>query len=189
MRVLPAVAVLSSAGFAALVTLAALAGVHPQPSAPESVDFNGDVRPILSGHCFKCHGPDDKQRQAGLRLDTREGAVGLLKSGRRAIVGNKPDQSELVRRILASGPTQMPPATANKPLTDRDKWILRKWVADGAKYEQHWAFVPPKLAPLPRVKLASWPRNPIDTFTLARMEAAGLKPSPEADRCTLCRRL
>jgi hypothetical protein len=186
MRALSALVVITSAGF---VALAALAGVHPQPSAPESVDFNRDVRPILSGHCFKCHGPDDKQRQAGLRLDSREAAVGLLRSGKRAIVAHKPEQSELVHRILAPGPAQMPPVTANKPLTDRDKWILRKWVADGAKYEQHWAFVAPIRAPLRKVKLASWPRNPIDYFTLARMEAAGLKPSPEADRYTLIRRL
>lgn len=186
MRVLPALLVLSSAGIAAL---AALPTVRPQLPTAESVDFNRDVRPILSAHCFKCHGPDDKQRQAGLRLDTREGAVALLKSGRRAVIAHKPVQSELVARILATGPTQMPPASANKPLTDRDKWILRTWVADGAKYEQHWAFVPPKRAPLPKVKLASWPRNSIDFFTLARMEAAGLKPSPEADRITLCRRV
>jgi hypothetical protein len=185
MRTVPVLLALSMASAAALC---AVASQSPR-RADLAVDFNRDVRPILSGHCFKCHGPDDKQRQAGLRLDTSEGALARLGNGKRAVVPRKPAESELVARILASGPAQMPPASANKPLTDREKSILRRWVADGAVYEPHWAFVAPKQASLPNVRLATWPRNPIDYFTLARIESAGLKPSPEADRYTLCRRL
>ena len=106
------------------------------------------------------------------------------------IVPGKPDESELVRRILSSDPeVQMPPAAANKPLTNREKETLKTWIAAGAKYESHWAFVPPVQAALPRVGQADWPRNAIDYFVLAQLEAAGLKPSPEADRYALVRRL
>jgi hypothetical protein len=153
-------------------------------------DFNRDVRPILSAHCFKCHGPDDKTREAGLRLDERKAATAELESGATAIVPERPAESELVSRILATDEgLVMPPPAANKPLSAAQKEILQKWIAAGAEYAPHWAFLRPKQAPLPAVKQTDWPQNPIDHFTLARMEAAGLAPSPAADKYTLVRRV
>jgi hypothetical protein len=105
------------------------------------------------------------------------------------VVPGKPQSSGLVQRILSSGPDIMPPAYANKPLSAREKETLKRWVAAGAAYRPHWAFVAPRQAPLPQVKLASWPHNPIDNFVLARLERAGLQPSPPADRATLVRRV
>jgi hypothetical protein len=148
------------------------------------VDFTRDVRPILSRHCFKCHGFDDKARKAHLRLDVREGAI------KKAIVPGKPDDSELIRRINATDADEvMPPPATKNPLTDAEKQTLKRWVAAGAEYKAHWAFVAPKQAQLPKVKQADWPRNPVDYFVLARLEAEGLRPSPRADRYTLVRRL
>jgi hypothetical protein len=158
-------------------------------ASAQTVDYNRDVRPVLALHCFKCHGPDDGQRMAGLRLDARASAVGVLASGHRAAVPGRPEQSEIVRRIFAAGPGLMPPVTANKPLRDAEKQILKRWIAGGAVYKPHWAFVPPHQAPLPKVRQAHWPHNPIDTFILARLEREGLHPAPEADRYTLVRRV
>jgi hypothetical protein len=156
----------------------------------EDIDFSRDVRPILARHCFKCHGPDDKARKAKLRLDLRETAVKGGKSGERAIVPGKADESELMRRISSTEETEvMPPPAAKNPLSDKDKQTLKRWIAAGAEYQQHWAFVAPKQAPLPNVRQADWPRNAIDYFVLAKMEAAGLQPSPRADRAALVRRL
>ncbi len=153
------------------------------------VDYNRDVRPILSQHCFKCHGPDEGQRQAKLRLDQRTGALALLSSSRRAVVPGKPEESTLVTRVFSHGADIMPPAYANKPLSDKEKDTLKQWIANGAAYSPHWAFVPPHAVSLPRVKNTAWPRNPIDYFVLARLEQQGLKPSPPADRYTLVRRV
>jgi hypothetical protein len=156
---------------------------------PAKIDFNRQVQPILSGHCYKCHGPDDKSREASLRLDRRESATAEAESGALPIVPGKPAESELVLRIRATdGDMLMPPAEANKPLTDAQKQILEQWIAEGAEYEAHWAFVPPRQASLPAVKQTEWPKNAIDYFILARLEAEGLTPSPEADRHTLARR-
>jgi hypothetical protein len=152
-------------------------------------DFNRDVRPILSRHCFKCHGPDEGQRKAGLNLLGRAGAIKKLASGDHAVKPGNPDESTLIKRINTTGALQMPPVAENKPLTSAQKTILRQWITSGAKYEDHWAFVVPKQKSPPNVKLASWPRNPIDNFILAKLEAAGLKPSPEASRATLIRRV
>ncbi len=165
------------------------AAVSIAPAASQ-VDFNRDVVPILSGNCFKCHGPDPEQRQAGLRLDHRDIATKPLDSGETAIVPGKPDQSELVRRVFSNDPdVRMPPPASKKELTDAQKKTLRDWIAAGAVYEPHWSFVAPKQAPLPAVKQKSWPRNPLDYFVLAKLEAEGLHPSPEADRFTLIRRV
>ncbi|HVU87006.1 MAG TPA: PSD1 and planctomycete cytochrome C domain-containing protein [Pirellulales bacterium] len=167
--------------------------IHHAPSLARGADapqYNRDVRPILANHCFKCHGPDEQARQAGLRLDQREAALAAADSGGVAIVPGKPDESELVRRICATDPDQrMPPAAANKPLSSEQREILCAWIAAGATYESHWAFVPPVQAPLPAVQRKGWPRNAIDHFVLARLEAAGLNPAPEADKYTLARRL
>jgi hypothetical protein len=166
------------------VLVAALATLLPTLVHAADVDFSRDVRPILSRHCFKCHGFDDKARKAKLRLDLRAEAV------KKAIVPGKPDDSELVRRIFAADDSEvMPPPATKNPLTDAQKLILRRWVAAGAEYQAHWAFVAPKQAPLPKVRQTEWPRNEIDHFVLARLEAEGLTPSPRADRYTLARRV
>ncbi len=171
-------------------TLAILFFGAPRVVPAEGPDvFNEQVRPILARHCFKCHGPDDKARKARLRLDVREVALRPAKSGKAAIVPGKPEQSELVRRIFAAEDAVMPPPHAKNPLTEPDRLILRRWVADGAEYRPHWAFVPPRQVPLPPVRRTDWPRNALDHFILARLEAAGLAPSPAADRHTLVRRV
>ncbi len=151
--------------------------------------FNTKVRPILAKHCFKCHGPDEKARKSRLRLDQSKAARRGGKSGQPAIVPGHPEQSELIRRIFADEDEVMPPPNTKNPLGEEDKQILKRWIADGADYGQHWAFVPPRQRSLPKVKQTNWPRNPIDRFILARLEAKGLKPSPQADRYTLARRL
>lgn len=156
----------------------------PQPSATRRVEFNRDIRPILSSRCFACHGPDANQRKAGLRLDTLSGA----KTGR-AVVPGKPEQSQLVVRITANGDLQMPPPSTGKVLTASEIGLLRRWIAQGAEYQAHWSYLPPRRPALPAVRNAAWCRNPIDRFILARIESAGLKPSPDADPATLIRRL
>lgn len=154
------------------------------------VDFTRDVRPLLSKHCFKCHGPDEKARQAELRLDVSERAIGAAASGKQAIVPGRPDESELVRRVFSQDENEiMPPPAARLPLTDDEKQILRTWIETGAEYVPHWAFVAPHEHALPPVQRADWPRNPIDHFVLAKMESEGLAPSPEADKYALIRRL
>jgi len=181
---------------AALAIVCALAGfgfaAGPDFSRP---DFSRDVRPILSQHCFKCHGPDDAAREAKLRLDLPESATARTESGKAAIVPGKADSSELIRRIDSHNADEMmPPPAANKPLSDDERRILRAWVAAGAEYKPHWAFVPPRQVPPPGVApRADVPpsRNPIDEFIRAQLESSGLglQPSPEADRYTLIRRV
>src|SRR5205823_11394752 len=130
-----------------------------------------DVRPILSQHCFKCHGPDDTARKAKLRLDTREAALAGGRSGDPAVVPGKPGESELVRRISSDDETEvMPPPVARKPLTAAQKEILKQWVAAGAEYAPHWAFAKPQRPPVPTLRSASRLniRNPIDAFVLTR---------------------
>jgi mono/diheme cytochrome c family protein len=160
------------------------------PAAETAPDFNAEVRPILSGNCFKCHGPDDKGRKAKLRLDVRDAATRPAKSGETAIVAHAPERSELIKRIGSADPDEvMPPPSTNKTLSAAQKDILRRWIAAGAEYQPHWAFVPPVQAPLPATRRAGWARNPIDRFVLARLEKAGLQPSPEADPYVLVRRV
>ena len=157
---------------------------------PAKVDFNRDVIPVLSNNCFKCHGPDPDNRKAGLRLDIREVAIKPAESGSIAIVPGKPDDSELVHRIFSDDPDErMPSKESNKSLTETQKQILRRWIAEGAEYKPHWSFVAPRQAPLPSVKRTNWAKNPLDDFVLAKLAAEGLSPSPEADRYTLVRRL
>jgi hypothetical protein len=152
--------------------------------------FNAKVRPILAKHCFKCHGPDEKARKGRLRLDQFQAARKGGKSGQAAVVPGHPEQSELIQRIFAEDEEEiMPPPHTKNPLSMEDKQILKRWIADGAEFRQHWAFVPPRQQPSPKVKQTDWPRNAIDYFILARLEAEGLKPSPQADRYTLARRL
>lgn len=171
-----------------ILAAAALAG--SLPSAADEIDFLRDVRPILSSHCFKCHGPDEATRKGGLRLDLRDAALQPAKSGEVAIRPGQPAASELVRRILAEDEDDlMPPPEAKIPLTARQKEILQRWIEGSADYRPHWAFLKPQAPTPPAVGQTDWPKNPIDQFTLAKMEASGLAPSPAADRYTLVRRV
>ena len=156
---------------------------------PAPLEYNRDVRPILSENCFVCHGADSGSRKAKLRLDKPEEATAKLEDGATAIVPGQPAQSEAVRRIFDAGDDVMPPVKSHKVLTPAQKEILKRWVAGGAPYQPHWSFIAPVQAPLPKVKNAKWVRNPIDNFILARLEQEKLKPAPEADRRTLARRL
>ncbi|VTS04764.1 DUF1553 domain-containing protein [Tuwongella immobilis] len=153
--------------------------------AAGKLEYNRDIRPILAEHCFSCHGPDSASRKAGLRLDLRDDAIAM-----EAIVPGKADKSEIIARIFTNDPELiMPQPQVKKPLTDAQKALLKKWVEEGAEYQPHWAFIPPKKTPAPAVKQPNWVRNPIDAYILAAMEAKGLAPAPEADRYTLARRL
>ncbi|MEO7652141.1 MAG: DUF1549 domain-containing protein, partial [Bryobacteraceae bacterium] len=157
--------------------------------AGTSIDFQRDVRPILSNACFHCHGPDPATQQAGLRLDTREGLFGDRKTGPAVVAGN-PEASRLYRRVSEQKPAlRMPPPHAHKDLTPTQVETLRAWIEQGAAWKQHWAFAAPAKAPLPDVNNAAWVRNPIDRFVLSRLESDGLAPAPEADRRTLARRV
>gem|GEM_PF-108850 len=161
-----------------------------QASSQPSLSYNRDVRPILSNHCFKCHGPDARERKGELRLDLADESRQPTASGALAIVPGKPDESELVARVFSTDEsTVMPPRETQKQLTEIERDVLRRWIAQGAEYQQHWSFLVPQRAELPAVKLTAWPRNAIDRFILARLEQEGLRPSPEADRATLLRRL
>jgi hypothetical protein len=151
--------------------------------AREPVPFNRDVRPILSENCFECHGPDAAKRKAGLRLDT--GAPGQA-----IITAGKPSRSELFKRITHADPEErMPPVDSGRALTSSDIEILRAWISQGAKWEKHWAFIPPKRPTIPPAKNSTWPSGAIDRFVLAKLQRAGLQPSPRADRETLLRRV
>ena len=159
---------------------------------PEQVTFNAHIRPIFSNTCFACHGFDAKTREADLRLDTPEGAYAKLKdSEERAIVPGKPDQSAIMQRIESAVPDEvMPPPDFHKDLSARQKSLIRAWIEQGAKYEQHWAFTPVMKAPLPAPAThGNEVVNPIDAFILATLEAEKIAPSPVADKATLLRRL
>ena len=153
------------------------------------VDFNRDVRPVLD-KCLSCHGHDPKAIQAGLRLDNRDGATKLLSDKVRAVVPGHPEQSEMIARINAKNPMMlMPPPSSNRILSADEKEILRVWIEQGAPYKQHWAFTQPVRSTPPQVLQKSWVKNPIDSFILAKLESSRLKPSKEADRPTLLRRV
>ncbi|MFO0877139.1 MAG: PSD1 and planctomycete cytochrome C domain-containing protein [Gemmataceae bacterium] len=152
--------------------------------------YPSKVRPILATHCFKCHGPDEKTRKARLRLDVRDEALKPARSRKRAIVPGKPNQSELYLRVLTSDETEvMPPPSTKAVLTAQEKETLRRWIAAGAEYQPHWAFQSIRRPVVPTVGQADWPRNPLDRFLLARLEKERLRPSAEADRATLLRRV
>ena len=173
---------------AALFLAAIAAG--PRDSVAAGPDFAREVRPVLASRCFKCHGPDEEHQEAGLRLDLREAALAEQDSGARAIVPGHPDDSELVARITSTDPDLvMPPPHTKVTLTDDEKRILTEWVAAGAEYRPHWAFVKPEWPAVPSPANAAWPRNEVDRFVLARLEREGLAPAAEADKATLCRRV
>ena len=202
---LSAVGVFSAAGLPAQqgpATLVSRVVAQPSPPLAQSAtastiannvrpaDYNWDVRPILSENCFSCHGPDEKSRRAGLRLDQSEGAYSELRQGRRAIVPGEPDRSEILRRVTAENPVQrMPPQTANKVLTREQVEVLRAWIAQGARYKPHWAFIPPEKVVPPPARPGAPAASEIDRFLLAQLESRGLSFSREADKETLLNRL
>ena len=179
----------------ALLGLSASASMNPgamggEPQSSPKVDFNFQVRPILSDKCFRCHGPDARERKAGLRFDTREGAFAETESGARAIVPGNLAESELYGRITAKDETErMPTKSLGRTLSAGEIEVLRRWIEQGAEWQTHWSFRPPVAAAAPDVKHAGWPRNPIDRFVLARLEAENRNPSPEADKEHLIRRV
>jgi len=163
---------------------------EPGSSKTRTVDFNREVRPILAKNCFACHGQDEAKRAKGLRLDQRESAVKPLKSGETAIVPGDADSSALFLRITEEDDTlRMPPRKSGNRLKSFEVEILRSWIEQGANYAPHWSLVAPEARPFPALRNKAWPRNGIDMWILARLEAAGLAPSPEADRATLLRRV
>ncbi len=179
-------------GAALAAAAAALCAGRAGASAPReaAVRYGRDIRPILSDRCFQCHGPDAGKRQADLRLDVPESAA-ADRGGYAAIVPGDPARSELWRRVTSADPDEtMPrPEAGKRPLSAREKDLVRRWIEEGAVYEPHWSFVPPQRAALPEVRRAGWCRTPIDRFVLARLEREGVEPSPEAGPETLLRRL
>jgi len=165
-------------------------GSVPGSAAPGTVQFNRDIRPLLSDNCFACHGFDAKKRKAGLRLDTPEGALAPNKGGRVAIKPGDLAGSELWKRLQTTDPDDvMPPPETHKSLTAAQKDTLKRWIEEGASYQKHWAFEPTTSPTIPPAQPGQTSWNPIDRFIAARLAIDGLKPSPEADRTTLIRRL
>jgi len=170
----------------ALASALILAGIA-RAGAAEGPDFGREILPILAENCFTCHGPDARARKADLRLDLKEGA---LRPEDPVIVPGQSDASELILRVASDDPEEvMPPPGSGHKLTSRQVEALRRWVDSGAKWGRHWAFEPPRRAEPPATRDRTWPRNPVDRFVLARIEAEGLAPSPEADRPRLIRRV
>ncbi len=168
-----------------LVPLALVRSLFAAPgeAASKPVDFDREIRPILADNCFACHGPDDKQRMANLRLDTKDGLFAVVAAG-------KSPESKLYQRISAPEKgKRMPPPFAERFPNPQQVELIRRWIDEGAKWETHWAYVPPKRPDPPAVGNQAWIRNPIDNFILAKLESEGLKPSPEADKTTLLRRV
>jgi len=177
----------ASRGFvrAMLAFLALATSTH----AADKLSFNRDVRLILSEHCYHCHGPDPKTREADLRLDTRAGATADL-GGYAAIVPGDLAKSEMIARITSTDPdTVMPPAKHPKKLSERDKKTLEQWIREGAVYENHWAYAKPVRPARPAVKNTAWPKNEIDYFVLAKLEEKGWQPGKPAEKAVLLRRV
>ena len=179
---------LAPAAAAALVCQGAAAG--EQGAAPK-IDFNRDIRPIFSENCFACHGPDKDKRKAGLRLDRKQDAFKKLDSGNVALVPGRPDESKLLKAVSLppDDDDHMPPKKTGKLLSKRQIDLLRRWIDQGAKWADHWAYLPPQRPAVPEIKAKKWVRNEIDRFILERLQKQGLRPNPPADRYTLIRRL
>src|SRR5262245_12487562 len=157
-------------------------------AADKAIEFNRDIRPILSNNCFVCHGPDNNLRKADLRLDQDKGLYDD-RDGGRIIAPGKPMESEMFQRITSPEKAKrMPPAKANKELTKEQVELIRTWIEQGGKYQKHWSLIAPVKTEAAPVKNSAWVRNPIDAFILARLEKEGMAPSPEADPRTLIRR-
>ncbi len=184
------------AGLGAISSIVLLSECAKGPDAlgtalPDVVDFNFHVKPILSDRCFKCHGPDAQKREADLRLDTKEGLFQALEKHKDqfVVVPGKPEGSEMWRRLNHEDPDQiMPPPNSNLSLNETEKTIIRRWIAQGAKYQKHWAFILPKKAPLPKVKHENWD-SPIDRWVLAKMQDLRLEPNDREEWPRLIRRV
>lgn len=176
--------------FHASLALVAVIGIFT-PRALAKIEFNRDIRPIFSDTCFQCHGPDEKQRKAKLRLDVRTEALQPAKSGETPIVPGNPEKSEIIKRVLATDEDDlMPPTKLHKPLTLQQKEMLKQWVSEGAEYQGHWAFITPTRPEVPRIaNTQAKIVNDVDSFILARLEKEKLQLSPAADRATLIRRV
>ncbi len=164
----------------------------PQTSLPAVVDYNFHIKPIISDRCFKCHGPDENTREANFRLDTRDGmfaAIGEQKD-HFAILPGQPDSSAILHRLTTENPDdRMPPPESNLSVSEYEIALIRKWIEQGANWKKHWSLIPPVKSASPAVNDASWPQNEIDRFVLARLQQESLKPSPQASRETLIRRV
>ena len=187
-----------------LALIAPFAAAVVATAAPVKLEYNRDVRPILSDKCFKCHGPDSAARKAELRLDIRDNALAKHENGIPVVPG-KPDESGLLQRIETDDPDDhMPPKKSNLRLSKNEIAVLRRWIAEGAEYQPHWSLIAPraqiadrgfrisdlaKRDPARAADLERWPKNPIDDFVLDRLLAEGLAPSSEADPATLIRRM
>ena len=169
-----------------LVTVVGLLGAARLcAAAPKPVDYSREVQPILTAHCYACHGPDEGKRKGKFRLDERDAAV------KKAVTPGDAAHSSLVTRVTTADPDRlMPPPDSKKDrLTAAQIDVLRRWIDQGAKFDQHWAYVKPTRPSAPAVKNKAWVRNAVDTFIVADQQAHGLAPAPEADRITLIRRL
>jgi mono/diheme cytochrome c family protein len=157
--------------------------------ANKVVDFQREIRPLFAENCFQCHGPDSTTRMAGLRLDLKDAVFEARKSGQ-AIVPSRPDESLVYQRIASTNKARlMPPVSSHRSLNPQQIATIKLWIEQGAIWREHWALKAPVKAALPAVRNAAWIRNPIDRFVLAKLEAAGLDPAPQADRRTLIRRV
>ncbi len=160
------------------------------PAAPPQVDFDRQVRPILSDKCYTCHGPDEKNRMAKLRLDLKDGGAFAEHNGYSIVKPGDSANSRLYQRISSDKKSfQMPPASTGQALTPAQMEVIRKWIDEGAKWETHWAYAVPQRPDVPKVSNPAWVRNPIDAFVLANLDKNGLRPSPEATRAILLRRV
>jgi hypothetical protein len=172
----------------ATLCVTALAGQSDssdEKAAPAKLQFNRDIRPILSEHCFACHGPDKNKRKGKFRLDERDSAI-----SKKAIIPGKSAESPLVERLFSKDDAEMmPPPEMHKPLSESQKLLLKCWIDEGAEYQPHWAYIVPTRPAVPKVQNQAWVKTPIDAFILAQLEAKNIKPSPEADPATLQRRL
>ncbi|MDB5392171.1 MAG: hypothetical protein JWM11_7817, partial [Planctomycetaceae bacterium] len=166
-----------------------MAGAVRAETPSAKIDFNRDIRPILSETCFACHGPDHNKRKAELRLDTKDGLQGLG-SGPKPLVPGKPAESEIIARLTAAAPEErMPPASTGKKVSPEQIELIRKWIEQGAEFKGHWAYITPAESPIPKIDQPNFVRNDIDRFVLAELKEHGLAPSAPADRRILIRRL
>ena len=176
--------------FSVLSICPLLIGAGALAASPEPVDFDRQIRPILSDKCFACHGPDEKKRMANLHFDEKDGGAFSDRGGMRIIVPGSPEQSRLVQRISAGNPAmRMPPPDSGLSLTAEQIALIGRWISEGANWKVHWAYAPPRRPDLPAVSNTGWARTPLDAFVLARLDKEGLRPSPEADKTTLIRRV
>ncbi len=174
-----------------LATCVALTGSSPAVAgATRHINYSRDIRPILSNACYKCHGPDEHERKAGLRLDKKAGAIAKLESGEAAITPGSSAKSAILVRLMSHDPdVKMPPPESGKSVSTEQIELIKEWIDQGAEFHPHWSFVAPRHLPAPPIKTLTAASNPIDRFIIARLEDEGLQPSTPADKTTLVRRV